>query len=243
MLHVPNKTRGVVMILLLALSLVSLSPAAASSNEGRPLEKSHHLRYAPGFTAPVEPPSGSARPVVHLTFDDGPQPQWTPQILAVLARYHARATFFVLGQQAQRYPGLIQAIVSGGHTVANHTFSHASLRGIGRDLFVSEVQRTQVVLRGIGTACLRPPYGAIDGAGRGYAAELGYRIVLWDVDPRDWTRPGSALIAAHVLQRVRPGSIVLLHDGGGSRAQTVAALDTILRQLTARGYSFAPVCP
>ena len=242
----------VAVLLLIAVVLVASSAGTVTASPDRALmHDAQVLLIPPGGMATAQPPSGTlpappasvaAGGVVYLTFDDGPHPRWTPQILTVLARYRAHATFFVIGQQAQGYPGLIDAIVNAGHTIGNHTFSHASLRGVGRERFVNEVQRTQAVLGRAGTACLRPPYGAMDAATRGYAAELGYRIVRWDIDPRDWALRDAAPVASHVLQRVRPGSIVLLHDGGGPRAHTVAALDTILRQLSARGYRFAPVC-
>ena len=91
-------------------------------------------------------------------------------------------------------------------------------------------------------ACLRPPYGALDAATRSLAAELGKEIVLWNVDPQDWRRPGAAQIAQHLLTHVRPGAILLMHDGGGDRSQTVEALGVVLSELTGRGYTFALLC-
>jgi len=195
-----------------------------------------------------EPPEPTATPlpeageVVYLTFDDGAIRAWTPQILEVLARYDAKATFFVLGQLAERFPDIIQAEVDAGHTVGNHTYDHHTLDGLSRDAFFQEVQDTEEALGGLGTKCLRPPYGATDAYTRAYAGELGYEIVLWDIDTEDWANPGADQISSTVLTQVFPGAVVLFHDGGGDRAQTVEALSTVLDELRSRGYSFEPVC-
>lgn len=192
----------------------------------------------------VEPtPSGPADNVIYLTFDDGPtDPQWTPQALAVLAQHDARATFFVLGQNAQHYPDLIQAEHDAGHAIANHTFDHQSLSGLGREAFFDEVQSTQHILGDKGVPCLRPPYGTTDSYTRARAEELGYQIVMWDIDTVDWKRPGAAAIANEVLINAYPGAVVLMHDGGGDRSQTLEALETVLSQLTTQGYRFEPLC-
>jgi peptidoglycan/xylan/chitin deacetylase (PgdA/CDA1 family) len=106
---------------------------------------------------------------------------------------------------------------------------------------MSEAARAEAAIRRLGGRAahlLRPPYGAVSKATRAFAARHGYRLVLWDVDPQDWRRPGSAAIAANVTGHARPGSVVLLHDGGGDRSQTIAALEQVLVSLTARGYGF-----
>lgn len=186
------------------------------------------------------------KPIVYLTFDDGPS-GFTQQMLDVLARYDAEGTFFVLGKQAKAKPDLIRAEAQGGHYVANHTYSHPSLEGISEADFVKEVEDTKQVILDIAldlftldmdVRYLRPPYGATDANTRQYAADQGYAIVLWDIDPQDWRRPGAKVIADHVIRSVYPGAIVLMHDGGGDRAQTVQALETVLRELSAQGYAF-----
>lgn len=188
-------------------------------------------------------PSAGEDKVIYLTFDDGPVgPQWTPQVLEALASHDARATFFALGQLAQRFPDLIQAEAEAGHTVANHTFDHHTLDGIGREAFFKEIENTQSALGEWGAKCLRPPYGAMDAYTRTYAAELGYTLVMWNIDTRDWQRPGADAIASHVLENVYPGAIVLMHDGGGDRSQTVEALKMILETLSKQGYVFEVAC-
>lgn len=194
----------------------------------------------PPTATPVPPPV--ADKVVYLTFDDGPDPKNTQQILDTLARYNAQATFFVVGRSAQAFPDLVQAEAAAGHAIGNHTFSHTTLNGIGHDGFMREVLGTRDVLGGVGVPCMRPPYGAQDAYTQSYAAEAGYSVVMWTLDSGDWKQPGSDIITAQVLNNVHDGSIILLHDGGGDRAQTIAALDIILADLTKHGYRFAALC-
>lgn len=192
---------------------------------------------------PPAPPPVTGRKIAYLTFDDGPSPTYTPQILAVLAKYHAHATFFVIGNQAQRYPSLLRAERAAGNTQGNHTWDHPSLAGMSHAAFNAEVGRTKALLGPSGSTCLRPPYGARDSNTAKYAAELGYRLQFWTIDPRDWSRPGVPAIVHAVVTQVHPGSVILMHDGGGDRSQSVAALNRILAILTAQGWSFpTPVC-
>lgn len=201
--------------------------------------------HNPGNLLRVGPdlyPGDGANRVIHLTFDDGPHPIYTSQILETLARYNAKATFFVLGRSAQAHPELIQAIHAGGHGIGNHSWSHRALTGLSQESFDWEVVRTQEVLGGYAAACLRPPYGATDASTYAHSERLGYSVVLWSIDPVDWRRPGAQAIADHVISRAFPGAMVVLHDGGGDRSQTVAALEIILRELSSQGYRFAPYC-
>jgi peptidoglycan/xylan/chitin deacetylase (PgdA/CDA1 family) len=187
---------------------------------------------------------------VYVTFDDGPHPSWTPRMLDVLARYGAKATFFMVGREAENYPELVRQVVQAGHYVADHTWDHESLEGVSQAEFVEEVESTRDVL--VSTASdlftldgdvnyVRPPYGATDASTQTYAADLGMSIVMWDVDPMDWRQPGAQQIATHVLENVYPGAIVLMHDGGGDRSQSVTALESILPGLAAQGYRFPTI--
>lgn len=193
------------------------------------------------FTPPPTPVRATGK-VAYLTFDDGPSGTYTPQILAVLARYGAHATFFDLGSQVQQFPNLLRDEVAAGNTIGNHTWDHQSLAGMSKAQFDSEVSRTKRILGTHGTDCLRPPYGATDGFTAQYAAQLGYRLQLWDIDPRDWSRPGVQGIVDNVMTNLAPGRVILMHDGGGDRSETVAALDRILRALTAQGWTFPTLC-
>ena len=205
---------------------------------------------APTNVEPSQPAAHdrTGAPVVYLTFDDGPHPTWTPRVLDLLELYNAPATFFVLGQSATRFPAIVERMVAAGHEAENHTFDHIWLDKAPRDLFVSQVTAADDALHAAAgervdpIACLRPPYAAMNAHTRELAAELGKSIVLWSVDTQDWRRPGAEQIASHVLANVRPGAIILMHDGGGERSQTVAALDTVLDGLAGRGYAFGLLC-
>jgi len=183
--------------------------------------------------------------VVYLTFDDGPTPTWTPRVLDLLARYRARATFFVVGRSAATWPGLVRRAYAAGHGVGNHTWSHRRLTGLGGAALTAEVGATSAVIgraTGARPRCLRPPYGSVDAASAYRVRALGLRLTMWDVDPYDWRRPGAGVVAGRVLSRVRSGDVVLLHDGGGDRSQTVAALQQVLASLSARGFRFRALC-
>lgn len=197
------------------------------------------------------PSYGAAgQPVVYLTFDDGPHASYTLPMLDILSRYDAVATFFVLGVQVQRFPEVLEQVVAGGHLIASHTVNHPSLANLTREEFIGEVVGGDEAIRAVvgdradPLACLRPPYGAVDARTAPLAAELGKALVLWDVDPQDWRQPGAGQIAAYVLSHASPGAIILMHDGGGGRSQTVAALETVLAELSSRGYEFRgiPAC-
>ena len=183
--------------------------------------------------------------MVYLTFDDGPTPAYTPPILALLARYQARATFFVIGRNAAAYPELVRQEHAAGHGVGNHTWNHRRLTDLEGGRLEAEVDATSAVIgraTGAPVRCLRPPYATVDAASADRARARGLRLVLWDVDSNDWRRPGAAAIAGRVLGRVRSGDVVLMHDGGGNRDQTVAALQQVLASLSARGFRFSAMC-
>lgn len=174
--------------------------------------------------------------VLYLTFDDGPDPHWTPQILALLRRYDARATFFEVGSQVRDHPETAAAVRAAGQAVGNHTDNHQRLTDL------DAVAMRRAVLAGPrGTTCLRPPFGSVDHRVRALAAQLGLKVVLWDVETDDWAKPGVASIEHHLLHDVRAGSTVIMHDGGGDRSQTVTALRRALPVLAARGYRFEAV--
>ena len=180
--------------------------------------------------------------VVYLTFDDGPSPDYTPQMLDVLARHGARATFFVVGSLVQSYPELVQRIAAEGHTVANHTWNHEDLAGLSRAAFDETIGRTQAVLGDLAAPCLRPPYGSVGASTREWAAAHGLTLMTWDASPRDWLRPSPEEVADYLVQWARPGVVILMHDGGGDRSRTVQGLDMALERLTDRGLRYEPVC-
>jgi peptidoglycan/xylan/chitin deacetylase (PgdA/CDA1 family) len=182
-------------------------------------------------STPTHPVAGSK--VVYFTFDDGPDPAWTPQILDILARNDAKATFFELGQMADRHPELHDAVLAAGHAIGSHSYSHPQLTK------VSAAKRHREITGGPQSKCFRPPYGAENAQVKADIKAAGMRPVLWDVDSLDWTKPGPGAIVANVLKTVHPGSVVLMHDAGGNRSQTVTALERLLPILAAKGYTFA----
>ena len=202
---------------------------------------------APTSTAPIVRPPRPVTPddegaVVYLTFDDGPHPVYTPQVLDVLARYGARATFFVLGSLVETHPDIIERIAAEGHTIANHTWNHEVLAGLPRPAFDDTISRTQAILADLATPCLRPPYASIDAFTQEWASAHGLDLMMWTVDPGDWRRPPAAEIADHIVQRAMAGAVVLLHDGGGDRSRTVQGLEMALDRLADRGLRYEPVC-
>jgi len=182
-------------------------------------------------------PSGPARmeKAVALTFDDGPSPQYTPRILAAVTKLRVRATFFVIGYLAEANPDLVRQELRLGMTVGNHSYNHPQVPPFAQlppQLLGDEIALGEQVLSRLGAQprLFRPPGGSTSPGLVRAAAALGQRVVLWSVDPADW-RPGSSAkeITKGVLSAVRPGSIVILHDGGGDRSATLTALPRIVR--------------
>jgi cellulose synthase/poly-beta-1,6-N-acetylglucosamine synthase-like glycosyltransferase/peptidoglycan/xylan/chitin deacetylase (PgdA/CDA1 family) len=190
------------------------------------------------------------RHTVALTFDDGPDPSWTPKIIAVLRKFHVPATFFLVGAHVASYPGLVRAELRAGCEVGSHTYTHTNLATAGwREGF--ELTLTQNALAGaadIHTRLLRMPYSsepdaitAADWHAARQAVGDGYFVVFTTLDTRDWTRPGVAKIVAAAMPSGGRGAIIMMHDGGGNRSQTVAALPQIITRLRAKGYRFTTV--
>jgi cellulose synthase/poly-beta-1,6-N-acetylglucosamine synthase-like glycosyltransferase/peptidoglycan/xylan/chitin deacetylase (PgdA/CDA1 family) len=188
---------------------------------------------------------------IALTFDDGPDPVWTPRILDVLRRNHVHATFFVVGTQVVAHPDLVRRIVADGHQIGIHAFTHPDLARLApwqRSLELRETQLAVAGATGVTTALLRPPFSsrndALDDADWSVieqADAAGYVTVLATRDAEDWQRPGVDRILANATPHGQAGQIVLMHDSGGDRSQTVAALSALLPRLKAQGFRFATV--
>lgn len=179
--------------------------------------------------------------VVALTFDDGPSPRFTPQVLALLEQEGVPATFFVVGREAERFPALVRQEVADGFEVGNHSWNHimTPMEPAQAAWEVGQTERLLHRLTGELPSLFRPPGGELNTGVAGYAQRQGRTVVTWDVDPRDYA-PGqdAERVAAQVLAQVRPGSIILLHDGGGDRSATVAALALVIPALRERGFGF-----
>jgi peptidoglycan/xylan/chitin deacetylase (PgdA/CDA1 family) len=179
--------------------------------------------------------------VVYLTFDDGPNAVNSPRLLKVLAKEQIPATFFVVGQYLAAEPHYASRLVLAGHAVGNHTWSHADLTHLPVAQIAHQLRSTQNLMGPVGGRCMRPPYGATNSTVAAVTASMGLAPVMWTVDPQDWAHQDAGYIAGSVLNQVRNRSVVLLHDGGGPRSATIAAVKTIIAMLRLRGYEFRTV--
>ena len=253
-------------VLLLALALLAGCPRPARLRPGPPASQPvRPTRVAASrptslpasqptslpTTRPVEPPTTAPAPVptravrcgdpraglrAALTFDDGPS-RFTPRLLDVLRREKVPATFFVLGRLVRRHPALVRRIHAEGHLVANHSFDHPRRAAI--EEWRRQIQRTEQLIRAAGVPVapfFRPPHGVVRPALLRLCHELGYTVVLYTLLSSDWELPGVRALVSQVLHRVAPGSIIVLHDAGGNRQQTLDALPEIIRGLRRKGF-------
>ncbi|WP_406110311.1 polysaccharide deacetylase family protein [Kitasatospora purpeofusca] len=236
------------------------APSSAVPAAGTPAPSS--AAPAAGTTAPGSPAPSAAAPsprvvtaaesrpvyeldagrkVVAITVDDGPDPRYTPAVLALLDQYGIRASFFLIGENADAHPDLVREVAARGHHIANHSWSHPDLSGLSAAKVRDELGRTCELLgrlTGRAPTWFRAPGGGWSPTVLKVGAELGMRPMAWSVDPQDWATPGTDVITKRLEKELRPGAIVLTHDGGGDRSQTVAALKTFLPLLIDSGYRF-----
>lgn len=188
---------------------------------------------------------------IALTFDDGPDPVWTPQVLSVLDKYHVHGTFFVLGDQVIQHPGITADLQARGHEFGVHTFTHVNLSRADAGRIRLEARATQLLIQGATgrtTALLRPPFSSTnaavddsDWAAMQVTASAGYLTVLTTLDPEDWRVVDTDAIVRQVVRADESGQVVLFHDGGGDRSHTVEALDQLIPALQSRGYQVGTV--
>ena len=204
----------------------------------------------PEFPTLYHQGAGDAHEVA-LTFDDGPDPEWTPKILDVLKAAKVKAAFFLVGVNAERYPNLVRRIVDEGHEIGNHTYYHPNLALCWPEHIRLELNATQLLIQtltGRATTLFRPPYAADTQPARlaeltplQIAQDQNYLVVLENIDPQDWARPGADVILQRVKQQRHDGNIILLHDAGGDRSQTLEALPRIIEYLQARNDTIVPL--
>ncbi len=180
-----------------------------------------------------------------LTFDDGPHEPYTSQILDILKKFGARASFFVCGKNVERYPKVAKRIVKEGHLIGNHTYSHSKTRAV-IGLLAGEIEKTNKVIKettGKETRFFRPPWGILTPPLKVYLKKHDFKVFLWNVDARDWIRPPAEVIAKRIIKKTKPNNIILLHDGEKvkkktDRSQTVLALPKIIEGLQKRKFIF-----
>jgi peptidoglycan/xylan/chitin deacetylase (PgdA/CDA1 family) len=231
------------LLLLLALLGAAALPAAASTAPSRA-----PLRYRPIGCLATGPLSarthGPRRREVALTFDDGPS-IYTRRFVQMLRAQGAVATFFMIGEQVgSGYRSILREELRDGDALGDHTWTHPNLTGLSAGAVRGQLSFTKSRIAAVSgyTPCLfRPPYGSYDSTVVSVARSLGLATITWEVDPADYTLPGSSAIAQRVLAQVQLGSIVLSHDGGGPRLQTLDAYPRIIAALRARGYRFVTV--
>src|SRR5438067_8003691 len=181
-------------------------------------------------------------PYIAMSFDDGPSATLTPKLLDLLATRHIKATFFVIGENVMEHPEIVARAAREGHEIGNHSWSHPNLAKMSQESVRSQLQRTDAAIKnatGERPTLMRPPYGSITDREKHWIHdEFGYRIILWDVDPYDWKRPGPAVVRNRILKETRPGSIVLSHD---IHPGTIEAMPSTLDALEAKGFKSVTV--
>lgn len=233
------KKRVGLILLLFSVFLVPAHPDPVVAKDGKDREY-YETRGDIVWEVPTD------KKVIALTFDDGPDPTYTPQIAELLKQYHARATFFVVGSRVNSFPEVARLLASEQHELANHTYTHPDMRRISPEKLAQEVAKTQETIYEVtGTKPLlfRPPGGYYSESIVNIAKRAGALVIMWSwhQDTRDWSDPGVKKIVNKVLKNARNGDIVLFHDYGGNRKQTVQALKEILPELQNRGYQFVTV--
>jgi peptidoglycan-N-acetylglucosamine deacetylase len=222
-------------LLLSSVSSLALCQLQAQSNPGDALTRSAEPRIS--FSS-----VHVNGPYIALTFDDGPHATLTPKLLDLLAAHHIHATFFVIGENVAEHPEIVARAAREGHEIGSHTWSHPNLSKMSDDAVRRQLRQTEdaiVSATGHKPTLLRPPYGSLTARQKRWIhAEFGYEIILWDVDPLDWKRPGPTVVCNRIVKETRAGSIVLAHD---IHPGTIAAMPAVLDQLETKGFQFVTV--
>ena len=225
--------------LLVSFSTVRLNADDAVAPQAPEKPKPTPEKVEPGITFDWVHVDG---PYIALTFDDGPSAKLTPKLLDLLAEHHIKATFFLIGENATENPELVAREAREGHEVANHSWSHPNFGKMSDDGVRGQLRKTDDAIKsamGKSPTLMRPPYGSITARQKKWIhQEFGYKIVLWDVDPLDWRRPGPAAVCNRIVKNTRAGSIVLAHD---IHPGTIEAMPCVLKELEAKGFKFVTV--
>lgn len=226
------------------LSIANVSSSAISLLSPTNTQDNSHLQD-------ILPPKDPAN-IVYLTFDDGPDPEWTIQILNILERYQAGATFYMVGSNVVSHPEIVREVASRGQTIAVHGFNHVDLSGVGYGYFYNEIHDTetaimaaleedQALIQQFGR-CMRPPYGKRSNLLEINAETMGYEVSMWNIDTKDWLGLSPEEILTHIRASLEPQKVILMHDAGLDRSNTIRALELILHELLLQGYTVSPYC-
>jgi len=239
---------GIVLTSFPAARLESARPAETAAHRHVPAKHpapAHHI--VPAYQVPSYPLNqplyyiNDASKAIALTIDDGPDPVYTPQVLSVLHRYGVTATFSMIGEHVAAYPELARTVHEAGHKICNHTWTHSDLVGMRVPGVRDELTRASDAIHaatGVHPVLFRAPYGAWSRAVIRQCERMKMVPLDWSVDPRDWSQPGVRKIVRNIMKNTQPGSIILEHDGGGNRSETVSALRIVLPRLLDEGYHF-----
>ena len=181
---------------------------------------------------------------IALTFDDGPHPRYTSQILDLLDEYGIKATFFVVGINAKNYPDSLAEVIKRGHEIGNHTHTHPHVSCLNTGTLTSEVEQCESTIYGLTdykTKLFRPPEGMIDADVRTVLRSLDYKVIMWDIDTRDWAHEAPQKIAENVVSNIESGDIILMHDYIGHNSPTVEAINLFIPALLEKGYKFVVI--
>lgn len=215
---------------------------AKSTSKTKPSATASATPKAPKMPGVTVSSVSVQQPIVALTFDDGPHPTLTPQLLDVLKKYNAKATFFVLGSNVDRYPQIVARAAAEGHEIANHSYSHPILGKSGQKKVEQEMERTAASIEkacGQRPKVMRPPYGSLTSNQRQFVYDkYGYHVILWSVDTLDWKKPGASIVAKRFIDGAKPGAVMLGHD---IHPGTIASMEETLSTLNQRGVRFVTV--
>jgi peptidoglycan/xylan/chitin deacetylase (PgdA/CDA1 family) len=223
------------------------STPSDTSSSPAPQPTPDHAAATPSETATAgKPPQpmyylNDGPKTIALTIDDGPNAIYTPQVLSLLQKYKVTATFSMIGQSVAANRGLAREVADAGHKIVNHTWTHANLPSLNEAQLTVQINQANDVIQnatGRHLDMFRAPYGSWSTAVLERCQQLKLTPLDWSVDPRDWARPGVSAIVTNIMKNTRTGSIILEHDGGGNRAETVAALTVAIPELLAAGYHF-----
>lgn len=245
-------TLGLGLCLLQSASAQASDPSPALSAISAPAAQPPVDSIAHEAPAPEAPKAGGPQVTfnsvyvdgqyIAMTFDDGPSATLTPKLLDLLAARKIKATFFVVGQCAAEFPAIVARAAREGHEIANHSWSHPDLSRMSDESVRRELQKTDDAIKsatGVRPTLMRPPYGSLNARQKAWIHEsFGYRVIIWDVDPLDWKRPGASVVTSRIVNATRPGSIILSHD---IHPPTIAAMPATFEQLQAKGFKFVTV--